>query len=371
MLCHNCNKQIDEPLELYTGEWACPSCKQALVKNSIALKATDENDELFTLSEICYLRALKSGKEETALYNELLNKAMDYCKAAARLGHPKAMVRMGYYYDYGYFSAGGLQAYKLACEYYGAVVSGKISDERSVKDDAYSGDGLGVKKSAAKLYVALLKRVPPTLRGFTNEFKRREIDKMRSFGLYEGSFTAAAEEEFDDDRAARVFSVFETFFSNEKAPLFGLLRLTATDATRLVSITEKTRIGTRNKLIRFAEKATICLFSASGDEFRTIKTERDLDLFEANGYYVYFFNTNGKHSLSSRNLAAIKRALEQGPDGGFARVKAIIALIEGGERLDYVFSEDDVSVHKSKAESFAHATDDLIDAIEKEISNRG
>ena len=60
MICANCKKKIDEPLLLYNGSLTCPSCKKLLTAvDNFCI--TEENEELYRLSENMFFRSLTSS----------------------------------------------------------------------------------------------------------------------------------------------------------------------------------------------------------------------------------------------------------------------------------------------------------------------
>ena len=101
MICQQCHKRAEQPLELYDGGWACPHCKHGLMSAFSDFSVTRENEELFTLSERSYYRWLTNARrgQEGRTW---LDKAVELCRESARLGNPLAVTRLGYYYDKDY-----------------------------------------------------------------------------------------------------------------------------------------------------------------------------------------------------------------------------------------------------------------------------
>lgn len=370
MQCEKCKNEFERALELYNGDWYCPYCHGLLALSEVKLAVTDANEDAFKMSEICYLRALKTPASDKITYNELLGKATEFCREAARSGHPKALVRLGFFYDAGYFSIDETEAFKQAYEYYRAVINGKISDMRTKKTADYSEGGIKVKRSAAKLYLNLLKNAPESMRRFEKYDYLAELKSLKAAGLYFGGddFILSS---LSADRAPRVMEILQSCFSRERPPLFGLLTLKGSDFTELAAMTEKTKNGFKSKLLSVAEKVSVYLIDITNGEPRAIKTNRDLFAEEeGRDYCLYFFNTNGKHSMSAASLNAVKRSLEKGDSiTDFARVNELISSISRGVgRADYVFTADDILIHKSKAESVSHALGDLIKTVQKNVS---
>lgn len=369
MECEKCKRQFERPLELYNGDWACPLCHESLALSNIRLVVTDDTEALFKMSEVCYLRALKTPPADRKTYSDLLTKAIDCCKEAAHQGHPKALLRLGYLYDAGYFSVDGSEAFRLAYDYYKAVWRGKINDMRGSKANAdYSDGGIKVRKSAARLYLNLLKNAPPKMRSLDRYRYDLEVRAVKDAGLYEEGGDAPYYGVVAGDRAARICEVLESCFSKERAPLFGLMMVTAEEFAALAKMTETGRTGTRYKLLRIAEKVDVYLIDVTSGVPKAVRNASDLAVADGN-YCLYFFNTQGKHALSGGSMNAVRRSLERGDSvTDFARVNELISIISRGEEYcDYVFCDDDIIVHKSKAESAGHALGDLIKTVQKNV----
>lgn len=138
MICAKCNKKFDTPLELYEGSLKCPKCAQDIIPD---FAVTKESDELFRLSEnyfFTYLdevsKAVKKNdyiksRPKSELDNEkrivdYRRRAIAYCREAVNMGHPEAIVRMGYYYDNNFIDYGGNNSDRdlIAYTYYHRVL---------------------------------------------------------------------------------------------------------------------------------------------------------------------------------------------------------------------------------------------------------
>lgn len=368
MECEKCKRQFVRPLELYNGDWACPRCHNSLALNSIQLNVTDDNENMFKMAEICYLRALKLQSNKK-VYDKFLSKAMAYCKDAARSGHPKALVRLGYFYEFGYFSIDLCEAFKQAYECYRSVWNGKIDDARTIQSDAeYLNGGNRVKKSAARLYLNLLNNAPSKMRAHPRYRYESELENVKREGLYDGD-VQFNEAYSDENRTSRIFEILQSCYSKERAPLFGLIMLNSEEFYSLCAATEKTKNGTKKKILKIAEKVSIRLINIADGNTRAIKNQTDISGVPDGNYCLYFFNTNGKHFMSQGKMNAVKRALEKG-DSVVDCVKLhelISAICEGSDSDDYVFSDDDILVHKSRAERVGHALGDMIKTFKNNL----
>lgn len=369
MICEKCKRSFERPLELYNGDWACPLCHESLTLSNIRLVVTDETEELFKMSEVCYLRALKTPPADKKAYSDLLTKAVDFCKEAAHRGHPKALLRLAYLYDAGYFSIDGSEAFRLAYDYYKAVWKGKINDMRGSKANAdYSEGGVKVRKSAARLYLNLLKNAPPKMRSLDRYRYDSELRAVKDAGLYESGGDSASYGVIAGDRAGRICEILDSCFSKERAPLFGLMMVSSEEFSALAKMTETGRTGVRNKLLRIAEKVDLYLVDVTSGIPRAVRNTGDLAVADGN-YCLYFFNTQGRHALSGGKMNAVRKSLQRGDSvTDFARVNELISIISRGEEYcDYVFGDDDITVHKSKTESVGHALGDLIKTVQKNV----
>ena len=102
MICNNCKREIDEPLNLFNGDWACPRCCEKIEFATKALEETEENKELFIHGETHLLKALVLKDEATDIqkhFEELIAAAYYFFQQAAKLGNPSAFYRLGYLYD--------------------------------------------------------------------------------------------------------------------------------------------------------------------------------------------------------------------------------------------------------------------------------
>ncbi|MDE6201594.1 MAG: hypothetical protein K2M47_06950 [Clostridiales bacterium] len=366
MICSNCNKNIVKPLELYNGDWACPSCKAVVSIKSIAVKVNKENDETFKLSELCYLRALKSQKD-AALYERELGMAIEYCRTAARMGNPKALIRLGFYYEHGYISADITESFRIAYEYYKLVWSTMPEMEERPADRDYAESCIKLRSAAAKHYLELLKKLPESFRHVGELNYHDEREKIIALGLTIPD-DDGAERVVGESRALHVLSVLQTCFNKERAPLFGIMRLGRGEYVELSAIRANGK-HSDSKLLTFARKMLIVLFDADNGEFRTIKTEEDVNAIEPDSaYYLYFFNGGGSHGISESKCRRIAKTLRQNSGlGEYTGIKRIIDAMSGAAvQTDFVFSEDDVLMYKSRLESFAHATEDLINKVAKQ-----
>ncbi len=354
MICGYCKKQIARPLELFNGDWACPRCKKVLNIKSISVCVTEENDETAKLAELCYLRALKSSENKPA-YDRNLSSAVEYCRTAARMGNPKALIRLGFFYENGYMPVGEKESRALAAEYYKSVFTGSVRVDMNTHDPDYIDGGKKLQNAAARLYLELIKKQAD------ESTYLKEKQKIMLKGLYvpdDSDVSVAA-----DSRVQSLFKVLSSCASEEKSPLFGLLRVEADELGSVLGYIDDNK--NKPKIVELAKKIRIVFFNAENGTFQTVKTENNLmGLDRTMPYYLYFFNEIGVHDISRRACVKIAKALKKSNAlGEYAGVKRMIGAISKSYNVDYIFTEDDVLMYKSRFESFEHATGDLIDSI--------
>lgn len=361
MICQKCNKNI-KPLELYNGDWACPSCKSVLSIKSIAVKVNKDNDDTFKLSELCYLRALKCQKD-AGRYEREISTAIDYCRTAARMGNPKALIRLGFFYEYGYITADVYESFRIAYEYYKLVWNSMPEMEDRLPDRDYAESCKVLRSAAAKHYLELLKKMPESVRRVGELNYHDERAKIIEKGLSVPDDDV--ESPIEENRIAHVISILQSCFSKDRSPLFGVIRLENGEYGELRSVMGSGKSGS-SKIVEFAKKLLIVLFDADSGDFRTLKTADDSKDIDGNSaYYLYFFNAYGRHGISERKCVSIGKALRKSSViGEYSAVKRIIeAMGRNVVQTDYIFSEDDVLMYKSRLEPIWHATDDLINNV--------
>ncbi|MCH5153893.1 MAG: hypothetical protein J1F71_01640 [Clostridiales bacterium] len=364
MICQNCNKNIVRPLELYNGDWACPSCKATVGIQSIAVKVNKDNDDTFKLSELCYLRALKC-RNDPSKYQKEINRAIEYCRSAARMGNPKALIRLGYFYERGYITADATESARIAYEYYKLVWSNTPEMEERPADRDYADSGKKLRSAAAKLYLELLKKLPASFKRVGEFDYKRERVKILELGLTVPD-DDGADRAVGDDRISRIVGVLQSCYNEDRPPLFGIMRLEKGEYSELKAVIGG-KSGKESKLLEFAKKLLIVMFDADIGDFRTIKTKDDSEeLDDDRAYFLYFFNAGGRHTLPTSKCRKISDTLRKsGTLGEYTDVKRIIgAMSRSVIQADMIFSVDDVLRYKSRLEPFWHATDDLINSIE-------
>ena len=166
MNCEKCKTAIDQPLELYNGEWACPNCKAKLGSVMSDFEINADNEQLFNLAECSYytwLDEASHGNAEGAREN--LEKAIELTREAAAMGNPEAVIRLGYYYDKDYTEVNRSEATRCraAYAYYSAVCY--ASSELKVAKEGVKGtyDFHAMRVRAARYMLKMLAAAPEEL----------------------------------------------------------------------------------------------------------------------------------------------------------------------------------------------------------------
>ena len=166
MICEKCKHTIEQPLELYNGEWACPDCKAKLGGVMSDFEITADNEQLFKLAECCYHNWLEgASRGEAERVREQLEKAIEFTREAAAMGNPEAVVRLGYYYDKDYTEVNKSEAARCraAYAYYSAVCY--ASSELKVAKEGVKGvyDFRAIRIKAAGYLLKMLASAPEEL----------------------------------------------------------------------------------------------------------------------------------------------------------------------------------------------------------------
>ncbi len=375
----NCGKEFEEPLELFTGELCCPHCKKSLSSNTV-FKITIENDELYKLSEIYYLRYLspkswdQTGKDVMTLKpQELLDSAIKYCGLSAKLGHPMAVFRMGYYNEH-YLETvrGERDRIKMAYNYYSSLC---FCDKNNVSVETgaiqMSEDEFGfLKTRSAKALISLYENHPKVLK---NSAKFNfENDRQRIKSLYGEDFVGRSDNGGDKkNRASNIFSILKSCLGKYRTPLCGLFLIKGSELKNLflMKTNEKDKKPDLYKAIskgveiRYLPCDENGIISSDRDERHFInfasegKSKEILtEICDTDNLYLYFFNGACKRKyLSSRQIKVIEQALI---DAHFEQVCRLIDFSAG----DYLFFEDDFYYY-AKGKNAKRSAELLVDKI--------
>ena len=369
MICHNekCRRKVESPLELYDGSWACPYCKHEMMSSFSSFSVTAENEELYTLSERSYYRWLTNASRRAPGGKKWLDKAVELCREAAQKGNPLAVTRLGFYYDKDYVEENRSEAVRcrIAYAYYSAVCYSD-ADLKTEEGVRRRYDWKEIRVQAARQMLEMLAFAPEevaALDKFNFEFNRSRVKAKLGVEI-----DRSRVEPMKASKEEQAFSALYSCFSKQRAPLFGICRMTGEELKKLFKIT----VGNRFDAYRMAERGVFMGLAEcsarggmkdGGGMFTAMKNRRRTDevlsSVEDDGYYcLYFFNESGGHRFFGKyGLSVIKKALEE---NRFGLVKR---LVDDGGRMDYTFLDDDVYLYKTKMRNVKDAVRKLVSAV--------
>ncbi len=367
MICNNCKKNYTEPLELRNGEWACPNCKELLGATFGKFVITEENDELYNLSEGYYFRYLTStdGAVGKNAPEKLLDKAISLCKEAVALSHPLAVVRLAYYYDKDYIdlSSTEFRRAKTAAHYYKAVCLEETQPKVETKDLSF--DWHAQKLRAARLLLEMLAQIEQTeeLKNYGMDFKSNYLELKSKFGEELGISLELRLKETVTAESQRTLNLLKSCLSKTRAPLFGVVRLKGRELKKLFTLEEE-------RAVKLCLKLDIGLAKTDKDNkidydgITIVRNESHVkskiaEFTDGETALLYFFNGTGGKKLSFTELRAVKKTVKnEGRDVEPYELVRMLANSVG--RKDYVFYDDDVLFFKKKRVKTADALRSLI-----------
>jgi len=370
MICKNCSENFETPLILYDGRLACPFCTKELTDVG-DFRVTRESEEDYRTAELGFFKWLEHPSAETEKY---LARSIEACVRAARAGHPKAVLRLGYLYEKGYAEElrGRSECSTIAYGYYKKVC---FADNVGVKvSDGVTGYGEAefalIRKEAAKRLLSLIASLSASegvsLRSRANmdAVLHRVLQRYPSLSGYSEHALATTE----TDRVERFSGVLSAVASNGRTPLFGVFRLSSSEMQTLFS-------AVRAKMIFKLIDAGLMLWHAPCGEdglipessdcrFQALTNRKLVSEYlsslpkNASGY-LYFFNDTGKRRALKKT--AVERVKKDLSADGFALVKRIA---NKGGQSEYTFYDDDILVNKTRL-SFDRAAQLLAEDVVK------
>ncbi|MBO5736641.1 MAG: hypothetical protein J6S04_02425 [Clostridia bacterium] len=383
MICANCKKKIDEPLLLYNGSLTCPSCKKLLTAvDNFCI--TEENEELYRLSENMFFRSLTSSDKNKQRNYRL--KAVDYCKKAAIAGHPYAIVRLGYYYEKGLAEPSSKReserGWRIAYGFYSSVCFCDEDKQLNISlkrlPTAYQDNDhfLNLRKTAAAYLLDMLLTTDESFDAIPrfNYAKNRE-KVLRTLGIHQDSMRAGGQEK---NRMEMVEGVLAGCLEKKHAPLFGYVYLRAGELAQFMEVKEDgkslfERLKSKSVEFRFIDSNEKGVIEANGDDesFHRVQNLAQVETegFEHhNGYFVFYNEKNGKRVLKNSAVTAVKNSLVEGFG---SRWRSFILAAQSSSR---VFFEDDIRQYVkvgmvgmfSGSKGYADAVDKLLKVVQEE-----
>lgn len=355
MKCTNktCDKTIIEPLVLYNGKWVCPFCRKALVNENIVFKVTKENDDLFRLSEIFYFNSIKEADELKKEY--YIKNAVEKCRLAASLGHPKAYQRLGFYYDKDYVELNRSEVARcqMAYQYYATVcysTSNELTIENSVKNKNISL--LDIKKETAELMLKMLIEFGDgELLDDSYSFERNAKKVQETLGVIIDETRKIST--MKQDKLSKILTTLKECTNKKRAPLFGVFTAVSIDDLNTLFTTHKkdvlSLIKNEDLFLGYFEYKDTLFNSIAGDYLFGLanyeKIKDDIDRLQRKNkkqiVLVFCNKKNGHNLLKKKELLTVEKYIKNTNNQFLSGM--IYNIIQNNKNGDgRIFYEDDV-----------------------------
>ncbi len=367
--CTACGKEI-APLELYDGTWSCPHCRNLLIDQQSELKVTRENEELFRQGELLYAQWLfnRDGRANFSL----VEKAIGLCRRSARLGNPKAIARLGYYYDKDYIGGNFTEAMrvKLAYTYYSQICYSGLNEVETPPSIKMNWND--VCRQTAHAMLLMLSQAPAEVQESKTYNVKANLERLRSNFGEDFNFSGYASSYYKLSNKERFFSTLIACWDKKRAPLFGAFRLTVGDFKEIYERSWPGDDKIESALGHIAKAKDVIIsymkvseLSNQKGKFNRLGTsssfERMFDeLDESEMIWIFCFNNHGGHKYLSSNGKRKKVLSVLYKDG--EPQDMLKKLLQFGKTSFYAFYDDDI-YHRSQQKSLQDATRVLIDDV--------
>ena len=368
--CTTCGKEV-VPLELYDGSWSCPSCRNALVDHLDQFVINHDNEELYCQAEILYANWLFNSDGSAGLSS--VDKAVRLCREAARMGNPKALARLAYFYDKDYVGreCSETTRFKIAYNYYSMIVfSGLRTVETAAGIPAF--DWTKLREQTARYMIQMLASTPPELRESVVYGLKSNLDRVESELGITVNYTASEESAEKITVNDRIFTVLTSTVNKQRAPLFGAFNIRVKD---LIELYKKPMPGKEEKvphaLYWLTTNKKLLLSYINEDDitssekmFSRLSTQSSVEaMIDANGddekLWIFFFNHNGGHRFLN---STAKRDKIQNTIYGRVGTDLLKTMLQNGNSNYYTFYDDDI-YHNMRQGNLVEATKNLVDKI--------
>ena len=367
--CTACGKEI-APLELYDGTWSCPHCRNLLIDQQSELKITAENDELFKQGELLYWQWLFNRDGRASI--SLVEKAISLCRLSARQGNPKAIARLGYYYDKDYIGGNFTEVMrvKLAYNYYSQVCYSGLS-EVETESGVEKVNWHDVCKKTAQEMLFMLSHAPAEIQESKTYNAKANLERLRSELGEDVGFKGHFSGYYKLSNKERMFAMLLSCMHKQRAPLFGAFKLLVSDMKELY---ERAWPGDEEKIpsaLDFIAKKVFISYvkaselTAASGRFNRLGTSSSFermfeDLEESDMIWIFFFNNNGGHKyLGSKGK---RKAVNNVLYADAAATDTLKRLLQFGKTSFHTFYDDDIYQY-SRQKSLPDATRDLIEQV--------
>ena len=362
MECTKCHKKNIEPLELYTGDMACPKCKNKL--NLIPKRISAANPracELLSTSELYYHYALCKNSNISVsdivsacslTPDEMVAKSIEYCQQALDLGHPEALWRMAFFYNKNYVKSTTTESVRqrTAALLYLGLLSYPDAHFDGYDDNEAENSTLLLKRRAADDLYSMLKEMPKRDRHIYST-------KLVEYEFLSAEAAAELSSQSEKSGAEELMNVLDKATSKSRAPLFGTIRVKKEHLSRLTEEIIAAPV-VKNRKIDFMfiplNKDDVYDFKNSIGQispfhvFRSTAAEirQGISMATEKAYEnccIYFFNKAGKHRFY--NSSSKKQRLQK--DISTDYIDQLISYTPGSS---YVFFDDDIYFKNDKVD---------------------
>ncbi|MGN0795759.1 MAG: hypothetical protein ACI4MT_02240 [Christensenellales bacterium] len=342
MECRKCKKDV-EFLTLFDGSLVCPECKNKIIDDHFIV--TKENDELFKMSEILYLNAIKANDRKT--FKELISKATELCFKAVGLGHPKAVLKIGFYYSHDYIerSRSKSERARYASFYYKVLfMSPSESCDVETDVDGFANDAfLKLKEEAAKQFIEMIENLPAE----NSVFYEKEIAYVLN------KYHIVKKDAYvESEMAVSPVKVLKSCYGDFHTPLFGMFRMTKKNfCENAEDIASKLGDGKIQACIVHTNLAGRLCFTNKELNFSNILAyakdwaEQSDENKRENDCFMFFVNRVGKHKFSAKKRKGIYSVLNLTNGNADETLLGIIKRLYVkcvNNRCDYIFTDDDL-----------------------------
>lgn len=352
MKCQKCKKEFDEVLTLFDGSLVCPKCKSPIFDADF--KITRENDEIFKLSELFYLNALKAESRKD--YKKYIEQATSLCIYAANLGHPSAVWRIGFYYQKDYMERNRSESERLryAGFYFKLLYKSKlesVSVEKGI--DGYQNDFyLKLKTRAASDFLNIIGK----LKAGNAETMRFEREYIKSVYGLTSSFDV-----IEDKTSGKPYDILKECSSDFRPPRFGMIKMTKAEFCESYSeicplLASDKKIS--SVMIYFDDEWNARITTKPLSDIKNIEEyfkrwEEDKDAKGSKGtLFLFFVNRAGKNKMTShlkKDFFEYLRISDGRASDTLQKFLGTFYVKCRSNGCDFVFTDDDIIAQNTRS----------------------
>ena len=358
-------------MELYDGCWSCPTCRKPLMTHHNSFAVTADNEELFLQSELLYANWLMST-DGTASFSTV-EKAVELCRKAAKLGNPKAAARLAFFYDKGYIGQNysEIMRCKIAYANYSALCfSGISSVEVEAGMPPIRWAELCQKTAHSMLY--MLASAPPELHESDTFGFQANLERVRHELGIEVDLSNYPLGEYKVSLTEHLFNTLIACLDKHRAPLFGTFRIKGSELREVFARPFPGKeakipqalywLATNKKvLLAYIKEDQI---ADSDTRFTRLSTTNSwesafADIEDEEIIWFFFFNDNGGHKYlgSTKKREKVKKAIY-----GRTGTELLKMMLQNCTYKYYAFYDDDIYQFMKQGNE-ADATRALVDKV--------